>query len=63
MVTPYRNQTSSYTAGQLHWAVRERTECVKNHWTALFELWDDEARYIAGLLIAGGNYDDTSEVE
>ena len=63
MFKPYINQTSSYTAGQLRWAVRERTECVKNGWTHLFEIWDDEARYIAGLLIAGGNYEDTSEVD
>jgi hypothetical protein len=63
MVKPYFNQTSSYTAAQLRWAVNERAECLKHSWTNLFEIWDDEARYIAGLLIAGGNYDDTSEVE
>lgn len=51
----------SMTAKQLRWALREREE--SKMFEHLFAIWDDEVRYIAGLLIAGGNYDDTSEVE
>lgn len=50
----------SWTVRQLRWALRERAAASSSQaWAE----WDDEVRYIAGLLIAGGNYDDTSDVE
>lgn len=59
MTQPYIARTSSYTAGQLRWAIRERKESVA--YEHLWPLWDEECRYIAGLLIAGGDYDGVNE--
>lgn len=50
----------SHCARQLRFALRERANV--NHMSSWYD-WDDEARYLAGLLIAGeyGNELDDEE--